>query len=148
MSNENKSIHDFDFNLICEYFCGVDRQGPGSPEVTLKALGFIENLDSRSRIADIGCGSGGQTMVLAGHTSGNITGIDLFPAFIDKFNANASRLGYSDRLKGVTGSMESLPFAEEELDLIWAEGSIYQYSGKNLTMTFNNHMFVNTRWMG
>ena len=44
MSNENKSIHDFDFNLICEYFASIERQGPGSPEITLKALGFIDNL--------------------------------------------------------------------------------------------------------
>lgn len=28
MSNENKSIHEFDFNLICEYFSSVERQGP------------------------------------------------------------------------------------------------------------------------
>lgn len=31
MSNENKTIHEFDFNLICEYFSNVERQGPGSP---------------------------------------------------------------------------------------------------------------------
>ena len=31
MSNENnKSIHDFDFNLICEFFSYMERQGPGS----------------------------------------------------------------------------------------------------------------------
>ena len=44
MSNENKSIHEFDFNLICEYYSSVERQGPGSPEVTIKALSFIDNL--------------------------------------------------------------------------------------------------------
>ena len=35
MGNENTSIHEFDFDLICEYFSTVERQGPGSPEVTL-----------------------------------------------------------------------------------------------------------------
>ena len=25
MSNENKTIHEFDFNLICEYFSNVER---------------------------------------------------------------------------------------------------------------------------
>ena len=30
MSNENKSIHEFDFSLICEYFSSVERQGPGT----------------------------------------------------------------------------------------------------------------------
>ena len=67
MSNENKTIHEFDFNLICEYFLNTERQGPGSPEVTLKALGFIDNLTDQSLIADLGCGTGGQTMVLAMH---------------------------------------------------------------------------------
>jgi cyclopropane fatty-acyl-phospholipid synthase-like methyltransferase len=75
--NEDRSIHDFDFNLICEYFSGMERQGPGSPEVTIKALSFIEGLKGGSRIADIGCGTGGQTMVLAQNTPGNITGISV-----------------------------------------------------------------------
>jgi SAM-dependent methyltransferase len=125
MSTENKSIHEFDFDLICEYFSAIERQGPGSPEVTLKALSFIENLNSRSRIADIGCGTGGQTMVLAQHTPGEITGIDLFPAFIDLFNQNAARLNLQHRVKGITGSMENLLFQENELDVIWSEGAIY-----------------------
>ena len=57
MSNENSSIHDFDFNLICEYYSSIQRQGPGSPEVTIKALSFTDNLTDKSLIADIGCGS-------------------------------------------------------------------------------------------
>ncbi len=125
MSNENTSIHEFDFNLICEYFAAVERQGPGSPEITIKALSFIDNLTSSSRIADIGCGTGGQTMVLAQHAPGNITGIDLFPRFIELFNANAGKLNLNHRVKGIVGSMDNLPFGNEELDLIWSEGAIY-----------------------
>jgi len=125
MSNENKSIHEFDFNLICEYFSSIERQGPGSPEVTIKALSFIYNLTNESRIADIGCGTGGQTMVLAQHAPGHITGIDLFPVFIDLFNSNAVKLNLQDRIKGVVGSMDNLQFKNEELDLIWSEGAIY-----------------------
>jgi SAM-dependent methyltransferase len=125
MSNENKSIHEFDFNLICEYFSRLERQGPGSPEVTIKALSFIDNLSAVSRIADIGCGTGGQTMVLGQHTPGLITGIDLFPYFIDLFNINARKLNLRGRINGVVGSMESLPFSDEELDLVWSEGAIY-----------------------
>jgi SAM-dependent methyltransferase len=125
MSNDNKSIHEFDFNLICEYFSKLERQGPGSPEVTIKALSFIDNLTSETLIADIGCGTGGQTMVLAQHAPGQITGIDLFPTFIDLFNFNAGKLNFQDRIKGVVGSMDNLPFQNEELDLIWSEGAIY-----------------------
>lgn len=125
MSNENKSIHEFDFNLICEYFSSIERQGPGSPEVTLKALSFIDNLTDNSRIADIGCGTGGQTMVLAQNSKGSITGVDLFQNFVDIFNSNATKLGLQKRVKAIVGSMDNLPFRDEGFDLIWSEGAIY-----------------------
>lgn len=125
MSYDNKTIHDFDFNLICEYFSNVERQGPGSPEATIKALGFIDNLSPQSRIVDLGCGTGGQTMTLTKHTTGQVTGLDIFPDFIDLFNRNAGSLGLSDRVKGIVGSMDKLPFEKESLDLIWCEGAIY-----------------------
>jgi ubiquinone/menaquinone biosynthesis C-methylase UbiE len=125
MSNDIKSIHEFDINLICEYYSNVERQGPGSPEVTIKALSFIEHLTDDSCIIDLGCGTGGQTMVLAQHAPGKITGLDLFPKFIKLFNSNAEKLNLQDRVRGTIGSMDNLPFRDEELDLIWSEGAIY-----------------------
>ena len=44
MNNDNNTILGFDVNLICDFFLNTERQGPGSPEVTLKALSFIDNL--------------------------------------------------------------------------------------------------------
>ena len=120
-----KSIHELELDLICEYFAGVERQGPGSPEITRRALSFVEGLSETSRIADIGCGSGGQTMVLAQSAPGQITGVDLFDTFIDLFNENTAKAGLQDRVKGVIGSMDNLAFRDEELDLIWSEGAIY-----------------------
>jgi SAM-dependent methyltransferase len=64
-------------------------------------------------------------MVLARHAPGQITGIDLFPGFIDLFNLNARKLDLQDSVRGMEGNMEKLPFREEELDLIWSEGAIY-----------------------
>ena len=125
MGIEDKTIYDFDFSLICEYYVNLKRQGPGSPEATLKALSFLDNLTDKSQIADIGCGTGGQTMTLAQNTTGNITGIDISPDFINRFNANSEKLNLQDRVKGIVGSMENLPFVVEELDLIWSEGAIY-----------------------
>jgi SAM-dependent methyltransferase len=125
MSEENTSIHEFDINIICDYFSGVKRQGPGSPEITVKAAGFIDNLTDDSLIADLGCGTGGQTMVLAQHVPGQITGLDVFPKFINLFNDNAASLNLQNRVKGIVGSMDALPFQENSLDLIWSEGAIY-----------------------
>jgi len=124
MSNKN-SIHDFDVNLIVEYYSDTERQGCGSPDVTLKALSFIDNLSTCSHIADIGCGTGGQTMVLASQFEGKITGVDLFPTFVDLFNRNAEQLNLHNRVKSIVGSMDNLQFKSEELDIIWCEGAIY-----------------------
>jgi len=125
MEKENKSIHELDLSLISDYFGGIERQGPGSPEITVKALGFITGLSGSSRIADIGCGAGGQTITLAKHAPGTITGLDLFPEFIEKLNAQAEKENLQSRLKGVQGNMEELPFEKESLDVIWSEGAIY-----------------------
>lgn len=130
MSKENSSIHDFDVNLICEYFSNIERQGPGSNEATIKTLSFIDNLNEQSQIADFGCGTGGQAMTLGQHTTGTITGIDLFPQFIDLFNDNAHKFGLNHRVKGIIASMETPPFKPNSLDLIWSEGAIYNIGFK------------------
>jgi ubiquinone/menaquinone biosynthesis C-methylase UbiE len=125
MSNDTKSIHEFELELISQYYAAVERQGPGSPEITKKALSFIEKLSEASEIVDLGCGTGGQTMVLGQNTKGNIRGYDLFSRFIDIFNTNAEKFGLKERVKGIVGSMDQLPFQKGEIDLIWSEGAIY-----------------------
>ena len=63
MTMEEISIHNFDFALINEFFTALDRQGPGSPEETLRALSFLDNLSNKTKIADLGCGTGVQKQV-------------------------------------------------------------------------------------
>ena len=123
--DDTYSIHEFEFQMIRDFFSTMDRQGPGSPEMTRKALGFVGEQCKKGRIADIGCGTGGQTMILAQDVPGTITGIDIFPEFIELFNQNAGALGLQDRVKGIPGSMDDLPFEPESLDLIWSEGAIF-----------------------
>lgn len=125
MNNEKQTIHEFDLNIIYEYFSNTERQGPGSSKETLKALSFINGLTQKSKIADIGCGTGGQTIVLGQNTPCEIIGIDSWQGFINQFNQNAQIKNLQDRVKGIVGNMENLPFQEGELDLIWSEGAIY-----------------------
>ncbi len=130
MNKEKQTIHEFDLNVIHEYFLNVERQGPGSPEITIKALSFTDGLTEKSRVADIGCGTGGQTRVLAQNIPCEITGIDICPDFIKQFNQKARINNLHDRIKGIVGNMENLPFQEKELDLIWSEGAIYNIGFK------------------
>ena len=125
MNTEKQTIHDFDLNIIYDFFSNSERQGPGSPEETLRALSFINGLTEKSKIADIGCGTGGQTMVLGQNTPCDIIGVDAWPDFINQLNQNAQSKNLQDRVKGIVANMENLPFQEEEFDLIWSEGAIY-----------------------
>lgn len=111
-------------DILIETHIELDRLGPGSEDATRKALSFIENLDQIKRVADMGCGTGGQTFHLAKHLVASIVGIDIFPAFIDVFNANAQKLNLEKRVTGMVGSMDDLSFQKEEFDLIWSEGAI------------------------
>lgn len=88
-NEDDLSIHDFDFALICEYFASIDRQGPGSDEATRRALSFVPNIDACSRIADIGCGTGSSTLLLAADTGAHVTAIDLFPQFLTRLSERA-----------------------------------------------------------
>lgn len=111
-------------DLIIETHIGLERQGPGSPEMVMRALRFLDHPDQISRVADLGCGTGGQTMILAQHIPGTITGVDICPDFITVLNDQAKRLQLGERVKGIVGSIENLPFQKEEFDLLWSEGVI------------------------
>ena len=103
-----------------------ERQGPGSEKETLKALDFMDLPCNRILdVADIGCGSGGQTITLAQHIDGHITAIDLIPDFLQELDEKSKVLGVSEKIKTVEGSMEDLPFEKESFDVIWSEGAIY-----------------------
>ncbi len=120
MENQPMSFRE----LLRDTHVGLERQGPGSPDMTLKALSFVDGLKEGARVADLGCGTGGQTMVLAQKIEGKITGLDFFPEFIKIFHENARKRKLQDRAHGIVGNMENLPFQKEELDLIWSEGAI------------------------
>jgi SAM-dependent methyltransferase len=96
-----------------------------------------------SRVADLGCGTGGQTMVLAQHITGNITGVDIFPEFINFFNDNAKKLNLQERVNGIVGSMENLSFQKEEFDLIWSEGAIDSIGFENGLIYWNGFLKKN-----
>ena len=69
----------------------AERQGPGSTADTLRALDLMGlPKDQDFLIADIGCGSGGQTITLAQHTDAKITAVDLFPGFLEELEKRRS----------------------------------------------------------
>jgi ubiquinone/menaquinone biosynthesis C-methylase UbiE len=102
------------------------RQGPGGKAETLKAMALANLQKSEPlRIADIGCGTGASTLQLAHSLNAEITAVDFLPEFIGVLRDNAEAEGLSEKIKTLLCSMEQLPFAEEEYDVLWSEGAIY-----------------------
>lgn len=115
-----------ELELIIDLHKNSERQGPGSEHDTLRALELL-NLptDQILKVANIGCGSGGQTITLAKNLNAQITAVDLFPEFLNELNEKSQQLGFTDKVVTLEKSMDDLPFKQNEFDLIWSEGAIY-----------------------
>lgn len=115
-----------DPDLIIDLHRRCERQGPGSRESTLRALGFTNLQGCRNlKMADLGCGTGGQTIPLAQNLHGQITAVDLFPEFLEVLQKKSEDAFLKAKINPLQGSMDALPFQSGELDLIWSEGAIY-----------------------
>jgi cyclopropane fatty-acyl-phospholipid synthase-like methyltransferase len=132
-----------ELELIIDLHKNSERQGPGSEKETLKALGFM-NLpnDQKLKIADIGCGSGGQTLTLVQKINCQITAVDLYPEFLDELKEKFERLGLKEKIATLQKSMEDLPFKSEEFDIIWSEGAIYNVGFESGIKKWKNYLKV------
>lgn len=115
-----------DMQILIDLHKDGIRQGPGSESdtrlaVTLSGLRGKPNL----KIADIGCGTGASTLVLADELDAQITAVDFLPEFLAVLEQNAKQAGVGDRITTVAQSMDALAFADGTLDAIWSEGAIY-----------------------
>ncbi|MEE4383855.1 MAG: class I SAM-dependent methyltransferase, partial [Pseudomonadales bacterium] len=108
------------------------RQGPGGDEETRLAI-TLSGLRGRKelRIADIGCGTGASTLVLARELDATVTAVDFLPDFLHQLEAAAEGERLSTRIETLAASMDELPFGERSLDAIWSEGAIYNMGFEN-----------------
>ncbi|MEA5391276.1 class I SAM-dependent methyltransferase [Cyanobium gracile UHCC 0139] len=113
--------------LLIDLHRDGERQGPGGEAETELAL-QLAGVDRAAplQLADIGCGTGASTLLLA-RLLGNarITAVDRLPDFLDVLQARARHLGLADAITPCAASMDNLPFADGELGVIWSEGAIY-----------------------
>ncbi len=125
------------FSLIVDLYRRVPRQGPGSAETTLLALepagicsrgnrpGEVSGGGRPFCIADVGCGTGASTLVIAEALDAEVTAVDLSEEFLKVLDAQADKRRLKHRVETKVAAMDALPFGDEELDVIWSEGAIY-----------------------
>lgn len=112
--------------VLAEIYRPMIRQGPGSDAMSVRAM-ELAWLDQRSgfRAADIGCGTGATSILLAERCDAEVVAVDLFESFLDGVQERAREAGVTDRITTLAASMDDLPFDAEEFDVIWSEGAAY-----------------------
>ncbi len=119
-------MDDLQLKLLMDFHRHSIRQGPGGREETRLAL-ELAGLDRSSplKIADIGCGTGASAILLAKDLDAEITAVDFLAGFLDELHIRADNEGVAGKITTLNCSMDKLPFAEQEFDVIWSEGAIY-----------------------
>jgi len=124
-------MKDDDLTLLFELFEDTPRQGPGSVGTTRRALQVLPDSLRVERVLDLGCGTGGSTIVLAEDTGAYVTAVDLHPPFLASLRARAEERGLADRISTVAADMANVTSLGDGYDLIWAEGSAYSIGFAN-----------------
>ena len=115
-----------DLELLIDLHRDARRLGPGGDDETRLAI-RLSGLATRTglRIADLGCGTGASTLLLARELNARITAVDLLPALLHRLDAAANAAGLADRIDTLAASMDALPVPERAFDAVWAEGAVY-----------------------
>ncbi len=125
-----------DLTLLLELFENTPRQGPGSEETTQRALKLLPEDTRPRRILDLGCGTGGSTLVLARETEAAVTAVDLHAPYLATLRDRAAKQGTADRITTRVADMVDVPALGEGYDLVWAEGSAYSIGFENALRTW------------
>ena len=121
----SKGMNDHDRYMAAfhEIFSDLEYWGPASQQATEQALAALPF--QPERILEIGCGNGVATLVLAAHTSAQITAIDTGEDALARLHRRAASAGFADRIDARCVDMALLSVPAQPFDVIWAEGSAY-----------------------
>jgi len=104
---------------------GLERQGPGDTNYSNYMLSLISELPGNPRIADIGCGAGAGTLLLADRFKSKIRAVDFSREFLDELINRAKHRGLEHLVETIECDMGSLDWEPETIDLLWSEGAAY-----------------------
>ena len=132
-----------DYQLLIDLHKRANRQGPGGDAESEKALSLaMIDQAAPSKIADIGCGTGASTLVLARLLNAQITAVDFLQDFLKVLEGRAENMGLSEKVTTLCCSMDNLPFGAEEYDVIWSEGAIYNIGFERGVKDWNRFLKV------
>ncbi len=104
---------------------GLERQGPGDTNYSNYVLSLIPDLPKNPRIADIGCGAGVGTLLLAEKFKSKVRAVDFSRELLDDLIDRAKKRGLEDLVEAIECDMGNLDWKPKTIDLLWSEGAAY-----------------------
>lgn len=130
-----------DLALLIDLHRPAARQGPGGDSETIQAISLSGLSGAKSlKIADIGCGTGASTRILAKELDAVVTAVDFLPEFLTELEQRVEDATEAVRIETLAASMDDLPFEESLFDAIWSEGAIYNIGFQNGIRTWRRFL--------
>jgi serine/threonine-protein kinase HipA len=117
--------HDKYVRALIYLHSGLERQGPGDSEFSDFIIKQIPELPPNPRIADLGCGSGAGTLILAEKFRSKVKAVDFSREFLDQLMDRARQQGLEGYIEIIECDMGSLDWQPGTIDLLWSEGAAY-----------------------
>ena len=130
-----------DYQLLLDLHKSANRQGPGGDAETEKALSLaMIDRTAPLKIADIGCGTGSSALLLASLLNAQVKAVDLFQDFIEVLEGAATHAPLATTRSPSLRACARLPFGDEEYDVIWSEGAIYNIGFERGVKDWNRYL--------
>ena len=113
---------------LIELHRGLERQGPGDADISNYIISQLPELPANPRIADMGCGAGAGTLILANKFKSKVRAVDFSREFLDELEDRAKKLGLEHLVETIECDMGNLDWMPGTIDLLWSEGAAYNIS--------------------
>ena len=116
-------------------FGGMEKLGPGGNDHTLHVLGMLPKR-SFDVIVDAGCGTGRQTLALAGELHTLVHAVDIYEPFLEDLAKRAGEKGLGPLVQTHCLDMQEILSMFPRIDLLWSEGAAYNIGFANALSTW------------
>src|SRR5262245_9311306 len=120
-------------------FGGLEKLGPGGNADTLRALRLLPKQQFRL-VVDAGCGTGRQTLVLAGALGSVVHAVDSYEPFFNDLQNRAREAKIAEFVQTHCMDMKDIPQIFSGIDLLWSEGAAYNIGFPNALATWGSAM--------
>ena len=118
-------------NGLIELHKGLARQGPGDDDFSRALLKRLPAFSRPPRIAELGCGAGIASLLLAREFGCQIKSVDFSIDFLNQLKESARQQGFESLIEPIHADMSALDWPHESIDLLWSEGAAYAIGFSN-----------------